>query len=174
MKTLLLMASLLLVGQQSDKNPDLELKRRDDLDPYADVSILKNLSTSKVYTVTVRQREFRKRYRVYQLGHEMPDTVVVKRDTLVRFADVVVPPRKWRYLGVTFQGESVGMYDQRMKTDTGHVSTYKFKIMASKLGGDVKQVYDKPEPFAVTQPSSALFYAMGINNFYDKYIRSIP
>ncbi|RYE12786.1 MAG: hypothetical protein EOP45_22290 [Sphingobacteriaceae bacterium] len=85
-----------------------------------------------------------------------------------------MPPRKWRYLGAAFEGESVTMFDQRMKTDTGHVSTYKFKIIASKIGGDVKQVYNKPEPFAITQPSSSLSYALGFNNFYDKYIRSIP
>jgi len=65
------------------------------------------------------------------------------------------------------------MFDQRVRADTGYVSTYKFRIMSSKIGGDVKQVYDKPEPFALTQPSSSLSYAMGFKNFYDTYIGGV-
>lgn len=163
MKSTLLVFSLLLVSNKADKNPDLEIRIRSD----SDVAIVKNLSAAKVYTATIRRREFRKQYRVYRIGDLPGDTVVLKRDTLVQFAKVVVPPGKWRYLGVTFKGETTLMIDQRMMVDTGYVSTVRFRIMDSIIGGDVTQVFRKPEPFAKKQPFN--IFPVSNSRFYSTY-----
>lgn len=165
MKSTSLVFCLLLIFAQAGKNPDLELKLTDRLSNLAAVVILNNLSTTKVYTVSIRRREFRWRYRVYKIGDTPGDTVTVGRDTLMRFTKVVVPPRKWRYLGVNFEGESTLMLDRQMRVDTGYVSTFRFKIMDSTIGGDVEQVFKRPEPFAVKQP----FDIFGDGRFYSRY-----
>ena len=93
MKYLLLIGALVGMGV-AEPHPDLKFKLRTDLMDTAEIIVLHNTSANTTYTVRVRRREFRKQYRVYYMpnGNGFGDTVIVRRDTLVKFADIVMPP----------------------------------------------------------------------------------
>lgn len=39
------------------------------------------------------------------------------------------------------------MLGKEMRIDTGHVSTFRIKMLSCKVGGDAKQMIREPEPF---------------------------
>ena len=149
-------------------NPNLVLNKRTDL--YGDLNtvILKNISKSKTYTVTIRRREFRTKYKT---NLNPADTIVVSRDTLVQYANVVVPAGKWRYLGVIWSGEGETQPNPNIMANNVE-RRFKFKLIGAKIGGDVRQYLTKPEPFDKFQPSPLYLgeqYKEAFKRFYDTY-----
>lgn len=149
MKPYFLLLATALLGCNKNRSEDIRYKTRSDLRGDSDVRTVANLSESKVYTLTIRRREFRKHYRVYYRENGFGDTVITKGDTLVRYADVVVPPKTWRWIGETFRGYSTMLFSP-VRMDTGVVSIFKYKTLDIRVGGDVYQMKNNPTPFDST------------------------
>ena len=157
-------------NQTGHKNADLVIRLRSGLNEYSDVAIIKNLSTTNSYTATIRRTELFKEYKVRR---NSKDTILIKRDTIVSYADVVIPPNKWRYLGVDFEGKSqIVVNNEQPEYMYWEEKMYKFKIIDSKPGGDVKQYLTNPMPFEKEQPKPSNLGAAFkgyFEHFYDTY-----
>ena len=163
-----LLAQSKSVSTTAYTNPDLVLFKR--ADSYGDFSgeFLKNISKDKTYTVTVRRREFRTKYKT---NLNPPDTIVVSKDTLIQYANVVVPAGKWRYLSVTWSGEGETQPNPNIMANNVE-RRFRFKIISAETGGDVRQYLTKPEPFDKFQPSPLYMGRQdkeAFKRFYDTY-----
>ena len=152
--------SIVLLGLVSfiqEKNPDIRLTVRPWT--YSDAIMIQNASKDKIYTATIRRRQFRKRYKVYK-SDGIFDTVAIKRDTLVKISEVVIGPRRWQFLTEDFSGSSAPMIIGKVAVDTGSTNIFKIKLLNLKQGGDVRKT--KPQPFEENQLSGGIKKAVSL------------
>lgn len=157
MKFLLLIVLLYPLGSHNNsknENPDLKMRLVEGLSSTAEVVIIQNHSALKAYTVVMRRKEVYYKYSNTSFYNKdgsfnWGDTIVLKRDTLVRFATMVIPPRTWRWVGENFCGESTTTMSKEKNTrvETGFEKKFRYKIISAKVGGNVNQMYNEPDPF---------------------------
>ena len=63
-----------------------------------------------------------------------------------------------------FEGIGTYMLGKEMRIDTGHVSTFKVKMLSFKAGGNVKQMIQEPEPFNKHGGFGSTAMALGARN----------